>query len=347
MRLHNIYDKQTLEKKIEAENFKRITLSFYNYVNLKNLATLRDELFTHLTKLNVLGRIYISKEGINAQISIPEFYFIHLEELFKSYFFLENVCLKKAVEERKTSFFKLKVKIRSKIVADGLSENIQWEELKRGKHLSAEKFNEIAEDKDSIVVDMRNHYESEVGYFKDAILPDTDSFRQTIPWVEEKLKNSKDKKILMYCTGGIRCEKASAYFIQKGFENVYQLDGGIIAYAKEIKEKKLKSKFIGKNFVFDDRLSEKITDDIVANCHQCGSKSDRHINCKNDMCHLLFIQCEECAEKMQNCCTEECRDIAHLPIEEQKELRKNKINRINHYNSKKQVLGPQIASVDN
>ena len=126
----------------------------------------------------------------------------------------------------------------------------------------------------------------------------------------------------MYCTGGIRCEKASAWMKHIGFKNVFQLNGGIIKYAQEVKENTLENKFIGKNFVFDERLGERITPDIIAVCHQCGTPCDDHTNCKNDGCHLLFIQCQACAEKFSGCCSDECKDILLLPAEAQKELRK-------------------------
>ena len=128
----------------------------------------------------------------------------------------------------------------------------------------------------------------------------------------------------MYCTGGIRCEKASAYLKHEGFENVYQLEGGIIKYAKDAKEQGLENKFIGKNFVFDERLGERISEDVIAECHQCGTPCDDHINCENDACHLLFIQCPACAEKYEKCCSSECNDFRKLPLEEQVNFRKGK-----------------------
>jgi len=174
------------------------------------------------------------------------------------------------------------------------------------------------------VVDMRNHYESEVGHFRGAVLPDADTFRQELPMVTGLLKDQKDKKILLYCTGGIRCEKASAYLKHEGFEDVNQLNGGIIHYARQVEAEGLESKFIGKNFVFDERMGERITHEVISVCHQCGSASDRHVNCANDDCHLLFIQCESCAEGMKGCCTVACKSIIELPLEEQIKLRKGK-----------------------
>jgi UPF0176 protein len=130
----------------------------------------------------------------------------------------------------------------------------------------------------------------------------------------------------MYCTGGIRCEKASAYFKHKGFKNVFQLEGGIIEYARQVKTLGLENKFIGKNFVFDERRGERISDEIIAQCHQCGSPCDTHVNCINEACHLLFIQCESCQEKMDQCCSTDCQEIIALPIEKQRDLRKGTHN---------------------
>ena len=175
----------------------------------------------------------------------------------------------------------------------------------------------------SIIVDMRNHYESEVGRFENAICPDVDTSKELLLETKKLLEDHQDDNIMLYCTGGIRCEKASSYLIKNKFKNVYQLKGGIIKYAKEIKEKKLKSKFKGKNFVFDDRLGERITDDILSTCHQCHETCDDHTNCANDACHILFIQCKTCNHKFDGCCSKECSEIKALPIEKQRKLRKN------------------------
>ncbi|MES2133126.1 MAG: rhodanese-related sulfurtransferase, partial [Bacteroidota bacterium] len=212
--------------------------------------------------------------------------------------------------------------------------------------VTEEEFNKAMEQEGTIVVDMRNHYESEVGHFEGSILPDADTFREELPRVIDLLKDNKDTKVLMYCTGGIRCEKASAYLKHKGFKDVNHLQGGIIEYAKQVKEQNLKSKFIGKNFVFDERIGERITDDVLSNCHQCGKACDTHVNCKNDDCHLLFIQCDECAEKMQGCCTPKCMEIAALPLEEQRALRKGRIKKgeesLSVYKSR---LRPNLAEI--
>jgi UPF0176 protein len=224
------------------------------------------------------------------------------------------------VDEGK-SFYALKVKLRNKIVADGI-EDPNFDPSNTGKYLNAEEWNKQLSDPNTVVVDMRNHYESEVGHFEGAICPDVDTFREELHIVEDILQHDKDKKVLMYCTGGIRCEKASAYMKHKGFENVYHLEGGIIKYARDAKANDLDIKFKGVNFVFDERLAERISDEVIATCHQCGEPFDHHTNCLNLGCHILFIQCNTCKEKYENCCSEECQNITHLSEEEQKELRK-------------------------
>ena len=320
-RLHNKINKEELKQKMLESNVERTTLSFYKYAHIKDVEKFRDELYRTLETVEVYGRIYVSDEGINGQISVPT---VNLEEFKKRLYavdFLDKVRLNIAIDDDGKSFYLLKIKIREKIVADGLSDDT-FDVTNRGVHLSAKGFNEITDDPNTIVIDMRNHYETEVGHFENAVLPDADTFREALPKVEKMLEADKDKNIVMYCTGGIRCEKASAYYKHKGFKNVFQLDGGIIEYARQVEQLGLKNKFIGKNFVFDDRMGERISEDIIAHCHQCGKSCDTHINCANDACHILFIQCDECAEKFQNCCSNKCSDFIQLPHEEQEKKKK-------------------------
>lgn len=321
MPLHNRIDGRVLKEKMRASGEQRVTISFYKYHHILEPQTFRDQLYLTLEKIDVLGRIYVATEGINAQISVPE---KNLEAFKNALFtidFLNGVRLNIAVQDDGKSFFKLKILVRKKIVADGLDDNT-FDVTDIGTHVNAEAFNKLAADPDTIMVDMRNHYESEVGHFRGAICPDVDTFREELQVVEDIMNEQRGKKLLMYCTGGIRCEKASAWMKHKGFENVYQLEGGIIKYAQDVKAHGLENKFIGKNFVFDERLGERITPDIIAVCHQCGSACDDHTNCKNDGCHLLFIQCKACAEKFNGCCSTECDDIMKLPLDQQKEIRK-------------------------
>jgi UPF0176 protein len=321
MALHNRIEGRLLKEKIRSAPEKRVTISFYKYHHLQVPAEFRDELYKGLEDMGVLGRIYVAHEGINAQISVPE---ANLEK-FRTYLysieFLNGVRLNIAVQDDGKSFFKLKILVRKKIVADGL-DDATFDVTNCGVHVKAEEFNKLADDPNTILVDMRNHYESEVGHFKNAICPDVDTFREELQVVEDLMKDQKDKNLLMYCTGGIRCEKASAWMKHLGFKNVFQLEGGIIKYAKDVKENGIENKFIGKNFVFDERLGERISDDIIAACHQCGKPCDDHTNCKNDGCHLLFIQCKACEEQYKGCCSDECKNIVELPVEAQKEIRK-------------------------
>jgi UPF0176 protein len=320
MILHNRINKEELKRQMENDQTERITLSFYRYIQLPDPHSYRDQLYLDLSSIGVLGRIYVAHEGINAQISVPKDTFQAFQDYINNSEILSGVRLNIAVEQGK-SFFKLKIPVRHKIVADGLDDET-FDVTKRGKHLSAEEFNLLTSDPETIIVDMRNHYESEVGHFENAIIPDVDTFREALPVVEEILSGKEDKHIVMYCTGGIRCEKASAYYKHKGFKNVYQLDGGIIEYARVAQNKGLENKFKGKNFVFDERLGEKISDEIIACCHQCGKPADTHTNCLNEGCHILFIQCTDCAETFEGCCSSDCQEIVHLPEEKQKEIRK-------------------------
>ncbi len=321
MSLHNKINSRLLKEKMQAASEKRVTVSFYKYHRISSTADFRNEVYEKLEQLGVFGRIYVATEGINAQISILAERFEDFKNYLYSILFLNEVRLNVAVEDNGKSFFKLKILVRKKIVADGLNDS-GFDVTNSGVHLNALEFNNLAKKPDTIIVDMRNHYESEVGHFKNAIRPDVDTFREELQIVENLMRDQKDKNLLMYCTGGIRCEKASAWMKHLGFKNVFQLTGGIIKYAQEVKSLGLENRFIGKNFVFDERLGERITEDIVAVCHQCGNPCDDHTNCKNDGCHLLFIQCEKCGEKYKGCCSEECQNILALPAEKQKEIRK-------------------------
>ncbi len=324
-----MYNKKSiieLKKSLKRESFNRITCSFYKYCFIDNPEGLRNKLYSDLIEQDILGRIYVSKEGINAQISIPE----HNVEDFKSYIHsidvFSDIKFKHAVEEG-TSFLKLKILVRDEIVAYKVPEE-SYDMNKTGVHLKPVDFNSSIKEKDAIVVDMRNYYESEVGRFKNAIIPDAHFSKELLPKVAEVLEGKEDKKVHLYCTGGIRCEKASSYLIKKGFKEVYQLEGGIIQYAHDMKENDLKSEFIGKNFVFDDRMGERVTNDIIGKCHQCKTPSDDHKNCKNDACHLLFIQCDKCAEKYNDCCSNACNEFLQLDIETQKKLRKDENKKV-------------------
>jgi len=324
MQLYNKLSAAERTKIIDDAGDKRLTISFYQYHNIKDTTLFRNNLFIDWNKLDVLGRTYVSSEGINAQISVSAKKFSDFKSHLDGIDFLKDVRLNIAIEQNNKSFLKLKVKVRNKIVADGLNDDT-FDVTNIGTHLKAAEFNEIISREDTVLVDMRNHYESEIGHFEGAVTPDVDTFRDSLDIIENDLKEHKeDKNLVMYCTGGIRCEKASAYYKHKGFKNVFQLEGGIIEYVRQVKEQNLENKFKGKNFVFDHRRSERVSDDVISVCHQCGNSNDDHVNCANEACHLLFIQCPSCQEKMDTCCSDKCKEINALPFEVQKELRKGK-----------------------
>ncbi len=321
MRLINLVNNDELKQRLYEDDTPRITLSFYTYAHILNPTFFRDHFYWRLGQCGVYGRIYVAAEGVNGQISIPEPEHEHFKAAMNEIDFLKGIRLNYAIEDDGKSFYKLNIKVRQKIVADGLNDDT-FDVTKRGGHLSAKDFNELTENPETVIVDMRNHYESEVGHFDGAILPEATTFREALPMVRDMLEDRKDKPVVMYCTGGIRCEKASAWMKHNGFEQVYQLDGGIIEYARQVDQQGLENKFVGKNFVFDERLGERISNEVIAHCHQCGGPCDTHVNCGNDACHLLFIQCPTCAEKFEQTCSEKCREFNKLPEEERLILRK-------------------------
>ena len=314
-------DRRVLKAQMTKDNIPRTTVSFYKYFKIQDPADFRDGFYQKAFSLGVLGRVYIASEGINAQVSVPTENFERFKLFLYSIPALDQVRLNTAVADDSHSFYMLKVKLRKKIVADGL-DDASFDPANTGEYLTAQAFNEMTDDPNTILVDMRNHYESEVGHFKGAILPDVDTFREELQVAEDLLKDNKEKNLVMYCTGGIRCEKASAYMKHLGFKNVYHLEGGIIKYARDAKSQGLTNKFKGVNFVFDERLAERISDDVIAQCHQCGSPFDKHTNCANLGCHILFIQCPTCKENYSNCCSEACNEVIKMPEEDQRKIRK-------------------------
>jgi UPF0176 protein len=340
--LHNRISQKELKERMLRETEPRKTISFYRYFPVEDPHAFRDELYARLSALNVFGRIYVAHEGINAQVSVPAGNFEKLSETLYRYEAMNGMRLNIAVDDDGKSFWVLKVKVRDKIVADGIKDPA-FDMANRGKYVNAEEFNKLTEDPDTIIVDMRNHYEFEVGHFERAIEIPSDTFRDQLPMAADMLKEAMDKNIIMYCTGGIRCEKASAYMKHQGFKNVFHLEGGIIHYANVVKESDLVNKFHGKNFVFDNRLGERITDEIIAKCHQCGQPADTHVNCANEACHLLFIQCDACKQKWDGCCSKACQDFIHLPLDEQKERRKGQDKGRNIFNKSKARIRPRLG----
>ncbi len=321
--LRNHISKEEALGKLAEEPFSRRVISFYRYVIIGDPQALRNELFAEWQALGVLGRIYVATEGINAQMSVPEINFEKFQELLYKRPEFMGVPFKVGVEQKNDAFWKLTIKVKRQIVADGLKPE-DYDVTNVGTHLSAREWNALLEGPETVVVDMRNNYESVIGHFENALTPNAYTFREELPLAKEALKGKEGKKVLLYCTGGIRCEKASSYLRHHGFQYVYQLHGGIIDYKHQIEREGLVSKFKGKNFVFDERLGERITDDVLAQCYQCDSVCDDYTNCANVECNLLFIQCSDCKEKFAGCCGVECQAIVALPEVEQAKRRKGK-----------------------
>lgn len=335
--LHNRVSRKELKAKLASDNTPRNTLSFYCYFEIEDPIAFRNKWYIYLDSIQVKGRIYIANEGLNAQISCPVENFEKLRDFIYAESALKNLRLNKAIEDSNNAFYVLDIKVRKKIVADGI-EDPTFSMSNRGKYVNASEFNKMVNDPNTLVIDMRNHYEYEVGRFKTAIEIPSDTFREQLPMAVDMFEQEKERKIIMYCTGGIRCEKASSWMLHNGFKNVFHLEGGIINYINQVKDADLENHFIGKNFVFDERLGERITEDVISNCHQCGKPCDTHVNCANSGCHMLFIQCDECSKTYNGSCSEDCRSISLLDNESQKKLRKGIDKGRNVFNKSKKNI---------
>jgi UPF0176 protein len=344
--LHNRISNEQLKAQLMAETEPRTTVSFYKYFTIADPQATRDALYQTLSALNVFGRVYLAHEGINAQISVPQSKFDAFRE--RLYAFdpaLNNLRLNIALDDDGKSFWVLRMKVRERIVADGIDDPT-FDASDVGEYLKAAEVNAMLDDPDAIFIDMRNHYEYEVGHFENALEIPADTFRDQLPKAVEMMEEYRDKKIVMYCTGGIRCEKASAFMKHKGFNKVWHIEGGIIEYARRAREQGLPVRFIGKNFVFDERMGERISDDVIAHCHQCGTPCDTHTNCLNDGCHLLFIQCPACAEKYNGCCSALCQEEQALPEEEQRRRRAGRENGNKIFNKSRGRLNTKLGIPD-
>lgn len=324
----HILSKKEQKEQVFHDGIPRTTFSFYRYVRIQDPKAMQNELYTGLSKFGCFGRIYVASEGINAQMSVPTENFEMFDAYLQGKSEFKGIPYKIAVEETDTvSFYKLTVKVKQKIVADGL-DDASFDVTKTGEYLTAKEMNEYINDPNAVVVDMRNGYESEVGHFEGAITPDVDTFREELKVTPETLRVHKNKKIALYCTGGIRCEKASAWLKHNGFENVKHLKGGIIDYKHQVETEGLPNMFKGKNFVFDERLGERISDEIISYCHLCAKeKSDTHQHCKNQACHVLFLCCDTCMKKKKGYCSYRCMAFDSLPPRLKKVLVHNNHNK--------------------
>lgn len=302
-------------------------LLYYQFVNIEDPEMFSKEHLALCKSLNLKGRILVAKEGLNGTLSgsIEEtekyMEILHGDERFKDMIF-------KMDYEDEHAFKKIFVRPKNSIITLLEDDDVDPISL-TGTHLKPEDFHEMLQRDDVIVVDGRNDYEYELGHFRNAIRPDIKNFKQFPEWIDKELSEHKDKKILTYCTGGIRCEKLTGVLMNKGFNDVYQLDGGIVTYGKDPKvQGKL---FDGKCYVFDERIAVRINnteeDIIISKCHHCGNPSDRYINCYNDDCHSHYICCESCEKEHEGFCSDECKEYvinkpernAHLRLQRKAE----------------------------
>ena len=240
MALHNKIDSRLLKEKMQSASEDRTTISFYKYHHIGNPYDFRNELYKNFETLKVMGRVYVASEGVNAQISVLSAKLDEFKNYLGSISFLRGVRLNTAVQDNGKSFFKLKILVRKKIVADGLNDST-FDVTDQGVHVNAVEFNRLSSDPDTVIVDMRNHYESEVGHFINAIRPDVDTFREELQVVEDLMKEQKDKNLLMYCTGGIRCEKASAWMKHLGFKIFFSSTAASLNMLRKLKSLGLKT----------------------------------------------------------------------------------------------------------
>lgn len=274
-------------------------ITFYKYVRLSSLSHWQMML-KHFCILNDLkGTIMLSKEGINGAISGKPKDVISLKRYFKKTSEFSDMTYR-VTKTAEHPFNKMKVRIKNEIVALKHPTRLK----NKANYVTPKELNKLIENKEVIMFDTRNNYETRIGKFENAIDPNIESFRE-LPNVIPRYRKLKDKKIVMYCTGGVRCEKASALFREKGFKNVFQLRGGIINYINKSPDKY----FEGACFVFDDRLmipSGKKPGAMVK-CSFCGKKATVYQNCKNKKCDELFLACNKCCERMNACCSAKCK----------------------------------------
>lgn len=292
--------------RIMSQEKKYRVLLYYKYVHIDEPEEFAADHLRFCQEIGIKGRILVAHEGINGTVSgTVEQTDVYMETLRQDPRFEHMVF--KIDESEQHAFKKIFVRPRDEIVSLRLDEDLDPNE-ETGKHLSPKEWKEQLESGDAIILDARNDYEYDIGHFRHAIRPDITSFRELPAWIKDNLTDQKDKKILTYCTGGIRCEKFSGYLIREGFHDVNQLQGGIINYGKDPETKG--ELFDGKCYVFDERISvpvNEVEDVVVGKCYYCGKAEDRYVNCANPECNLQHVSCPECEEKYKRSCSDECR----------------------------------------
>ena len=282
------------------ENNHKIVSSFYKYVKIENPAEFQKQHLEFCLSIGLKGRILVGEEGINGSVyGTKELIENYKKELRKNSLF-SDIEFKEQISE-KPAFRKMFVRIRKEVVNSGIQVDLK----NTAQFIEPSKLKEWLDNKENItLVDMRNDYEANIGKFKNAITLSMKNFRE-LPNAVSEIENLKGKKIVTYCTGGIRCEKASAFLKENGFKDVYQIKGGILKFGEEFPD----TYWEGKCFVFDDRIAidlNKKNKEALTECVWCNKKCDDYLNCYNLDCDKLFICCDECREINNNGCSEEC-----------------------------------------
>lgn len=286
-------------------------LLYYKYIEIDDPQAFRDQHFEFCSSLGLKGRILVATEGINGTVSGTVEQTEKYMEFMRSDARFSDMVFKMEKSEGH-AFKKLKIKVKPEIVNLSLDEDLNPNEI-TGKHLSPKEFLETLKQDDVIILDARNTYEYDLGHFRGAIRPDIETFRELPKWVEENLSEHKDKKILTYCTGGIRCEKFSGFLVNEGFKDVSQLEGGIITYGYDPEVKG--ALWDGKCYVFDERISVPVNrtgeETVVGKCHHCGKPEERYVKCGNPECNKHLLLCEDCEHEHYRSCSQECKDHPH------------------------------------
>lgn len=287
---------------------KRCILLFYKYVPLENVQEICDWMLATCTGLSLKGRVILATEGINGTLSGSIESTTLFISIMSAHPLFKKIDFKDALEEGDNDYFpRLRVVVKKEIVRMDI-DPLQVPATDAGKHLTPEQAHKLLANKpdDLVVLDGRNYYEARVGHFEGAIKPEIQYFRQFPEYIDQNLEQFKDKQVFMYCTGGIRCERASAYLKLKGVaKEVYQLKGGIHRYI----EKYPQGFFRGKNYVFDDRIEVKANNDVVGSCDLCNEPYDAYTNCLNAQCNKHFIGCPPCKEQYAETCSAACQQL--------------------------------------
>lgn len=277
-------------------------LLYYKYTKIADPQDLMIQQKELCNRLGILGRILIATEGINGTVCGEPSAIEEYQKETQNYPGLEDIEWKTSSAEEQV-FPRIRIRVRSEIVTLGLQHKGKDVDVSnRAEYIEPEELKELYDSEEEFyIIDARNNYEGTLGKFKNAIVPDIENFRDFPEYVQNNLQHLKDKKVVTYCTGGIRCEKASAFLVESGFKNVRQLHGGVHVYAEETKGKH----FDGKLYVFDKRREmdiNQVNPSVISTCEFCDTPVAHYIDCKYPGCPVQFICCQTCEEKTQSRC---------------------------------------------